>query len=131
MGFYPDKGGAANLYSNQNSEIHDNSTSPYHVSITIDISPSQLSNIIAYIEKYPSKYDLNNFNCSDFGIQVAKKGGLNLPSTIGTYSFLGNEVFKGRNPGDLGEDMRSINLPSGATRNKIGGNAPNRSANCP
>ena len=127
LGFYPDKGGAANLYSNQDSEIHDNSGSLYHVSITVDISASQLSNIITYTENYPEKYDLNNYNCSDFGIGVAASGGLSLPSTVGTYGIF----FEGRNPGDLGEDMRELTLPSGATRDLVGGTAPNRSADCP
>ncbi len=127
LGFYPDNGGGANLISNQNSEIHDNSGSPFHVSITIQISSGQLSSIINYIENYPTKYDLNNYNCSDFGIGVASLGGLNLPSTIGVGSQFGIVLFEGRNPGDLGEDMRNFSLPSGATRNLVGGNTPARS----
>ncbi|MFV0540732.1 MAG: hypothetical protein ACK5MZ_05770 [Aestuariibaculum sp.] len=71
LGFYPDNGGAINLISNQDSEIHDNSTSPYHVSISKNISASQLSNIITYIENYPSTYDVRNYNCTDFGIEIA------------------------------------------------------------
>lgn len=75
IGFYPDNGGIANLVSNQDSEIHDNSESPYHISITVDISSSQLTSIINYIENYPVKYDLNNYNCTDFGIGVASHVG--------------------------------------------------------
>jgi len=127
LGFYPNNGGAANLISNQDSEIHNNSGSPYHVSITINISASELNNIINYIIDYPEKYDLNNYNCSDFGIEVARKGGLALPKTNGSYGFL----FEGRNPGDLGEDIRELTLSSGATRDLDGGFASERSANCP
>ncbi|GAB1856944.1 hypothetical protein MHTCC0001_17800 [Flavobacteriaceae bacterium MHTCC 0001] len=131
LGFYPDNGGAANLLANQDSEIHDNSGSPYHVSITVNISSSQLSSIIAYIEKYPEKYDLNNYNCSDFGIEIAKRGGLILPKTIGEKKQFGITLFKGRNPGDLGEDIRKLTLTNGATRNLTGGKAPSKSGTCP
>ncbi|MGZ0016704.1 hypothetical protein [Yeosuana sp. AK3] len=126
LGFYPDNGGAANLISSQDSEIHDNSQSPYHVSITIPVSANQLNNIINYIENYPNRYDLNNFNCSDFGIEVAARGGLILPKTNGSFSMF----FEGRNPGDLGEDMRKLLLPAVATRNINGGNAPVRAKDC-
>ncbi len=131
LGFYPDNGGAANLLANQDSEIHDNSGSPYHVSITINISSSQLINIINYIENYPKKYDLNNYNCTDFGIEVAKRGGLILPKTNGEKKQYGITLFKGRNPGDLGEDVRALTLPDGANRNLTSGNAPSKSGTCP
>ncbi|NMH86227.1 hypothetical protein [Flavivirga algicola] len=130
LGFYPDNGGAANLFSSQDSEIHDNSGSPYHVSITVDISSNQLSGIINYVENYPVKYDVNKYNCSDFGIKVASLGGLNLPSTLGVGSQFGITLFKGRNPGDLGEDIRELTLPPGATRDLNGGNAPKKSGDC-
>ncbi len=126
LGFYPDNGGAANLIASQNGEIHDNSNSPYHVSITIDITASQLDDVITYIENYPSTYDLNNYNCSDFGIAVALEGGLVLPATNGSYGIF----FEGRNPSDLGEDMRELNLPVGANRDLDGGNAPSRLGTC-
>lgn len=125
LGFYPESNLAA--FKNVKSEIHDNSNSPYHVSISIDIISSQLESIIDYIEDYPKTYNLNVYNCSDFGIKIAGKGGLSLPETIGKYGFL----FEGRNPSDLGEDIRELDLPTGVTRNLIGGNAPTRSSDCP
>ncbi len=128
LGFYPLNNTA--VVKNVDSEIHDNSNSPYHISISIGISANQLKNIITYIEDYPSKYNLNEYNCSDFGIAISERAGINLPKTVGTYSFFGKEFFKGRNPSDLGEDMRGITLPTGATRDLDGGNAPERSADC-
>ncbi len=128
LGFYPDSP-YASLISNQTSEIHDNSTSAYDVSITINISAVQLTNVISYITNYPSTYSLNNFNCSDFGIKVMSLGGLTLPKTVGSYSEWGF-TFKGINPADLGEDMRRLSLPAGATRNSTTGKAPAKSGTC-
>lgn len=130
IGFYPDRGGAANLLGPQGSELHDNSSSPYHVSISVDIDSNQLTNVINYIENYSSSYDWNTYNCTDFGIATASLGGISLPSTIGTKSQWGIPVFEGANPSDLGEDMREFTLPPGATRDDEGGNAPERSDDC-
>jgi len=125
VGFYPEAA-AASLLSKQDSKIKDNSNSPYHVSITINISPSQLTDVINYIKNYPQEYDLNNYNCVDFAIQTAGQGGLIIPSTVGEYGVF----FKGRNPSDMGEDMRELSLPLGSQRDTNGGNAPLRSPDC-
>jgi hypothetical protein len=130
LGFYPDSPNAS-LISNQTSQIHDNSTSAFDISITIDVSANQLKSIINYISNYPNTYDLNKFNCTDFGIQVMSLGGLALPKTVGYAEFLGGLVkFKGDNPADLGEDMRVLKLPVGATRNTVPGKAPAKSGTC-
>ncbi|WP_281847916.1 hypothetical protein [Olleya namhaensis] len=54
---------------------------------------------------------------------------MDLPPTTVITMF--SDDFKGRNPGDLGEDMRALTLPTGATRNNTGGNAPAREGDCP
>ena len=65
LGFYPDSPNAS-LISSQASEIHDNSNTLYHVSISTGIDAGKLTNVINYIDNYPKTYDLNNYNCSDF-----------------------------------------------------------------
>ncbi|WP_269234434.1 hypothetical protein [Flavobacterium flavigenum] len=130
LGFYPDSPNAA-LLSSQTSEIHDNSGSEYDVSVTINITSGQLTNIIQYITNYPGTYDLNNFNCTDFGIKVMSLGGLTIPKTVGNYSILPGLNFSGRNPSDLGQDLRILSLPTGATRNTTSSTAPTKSGTCP
>nr|WP_294923659.1 hypothetical protein [uncultured Flavobacterium sp.] len=39
-------------------------------------------------------------------------------------------LFKGRNPSDLTEDMRTLSLPAGASRNLTSGKAPAKSGTC-
>lgn len=53
-------------------------------------------------------------------------GGLSLPKTIGNWGIL----FKGHNPSDLAEDMRTLALPQGVTRNLNTGKAPAKSGTC-
>lgn len=100
LGFYPDNPHAT-LFTDQDGEIHDNSKSKYHVSISTEVTPDQLKRIINDINNFPDTYSLNDYNCSDFGIQIARKAGLNLPRTVGEYGVFPIK-FKGRNPADLG-----------------------------
>ena len=56
-------------------------------------------------------YDLNSNNCSSFAIRALRSAGINLPFTMGTWPNGG-----GYNPGDLGEDIRSMSLSAGMTK---------------
>lgn len=128
LGFYPDSR-YATLLKPQKSEIHDNSGSEYHVSISTQVTPDQLKRIINDINNFPKTYDLNKYNCSDFGIQIGRKAGLNLPAKIGTYSQL-FFTFEGRNPADLGEDIREMQDTNTISIDRQGGNAPQKSGGC-
>jgi hypothetical protein len=128
LGFYPDSPNAS-LISSQNSELHDNSNTLYHISISVEIDGIELANVIKYVNNYPKTYDLNNYNCSDFAIGAAANGGLDLPKTKGSYDAV-IVNFKGHNPGDLGEDIRKMNTPSGATKSTTKGNAPKKKGGC-
>ena len=120
----------AALIGNQNSELHDNSGSKYDVSVTVNITAAQLANIIQYVTNYPGTYDLNNFNCTDFGIKVMSLGGLTIPKTVGSYSIFPGQNFSGRNPSDLGQDLRFLTLPTGATRYTTSSTAPTKNSTC-
>lgn len=83
------------------------------------------------IKKGRVLYNLNSYNCTDFAIAVASKGGLSLPATTRQENLMGGLLkFNGRNPGDLGQDIRNMSLQSGATRNTSKTNSPNKSGNC-
>lgn len=128
IGYYPDSP-MASLIGSQDGELHSNENSNFNVSISISIGANQLASVITYINNYPQTYNLNKFNCTDFAIEVANRGGLNLPETIGTYNY-GIGTFSGHNPGDLGEDIRNMTLPTNATRNTTGGKSPMKSGSC-
>lgn len=127
MGYYPESSaGTIGLTVGRSyaGEIHDNSNSPYNVSITAPVSSEQLNNILNYINNAPVTYNLNSYNCADFGIAVGNLGGMNLPNTTSSG------IFSGRSPGNLGEDIRSMNPPSGGSINTNGGNSPTKQGTC-
>lgn len=130
LGFYPDSPGATLVGDkSQPAEIRDNSGSPFDVSISITVSPRQLTQIIGDINSFPELYMLEEYNCSDFGIQIGNKAGLSLPATVGKYS---NFIFKfeGRNPADLGQDIRQMKESENIKINTKGGSAPKKKGKC-
>ena len=129
LGFYPDSPNAT-LFTPQTAEIHDNSKSPYHVSISKEVSAKEFKKAIKAINNFQNSYDLRNYNCSDFGIEVAGKSGLTLPKTVGKYKKGLITFFEGRNPSDLGEDIRKMSTGNGITINKNKGLAPERKGDC-
>ncbi len=70
-------------------------------------------------------HNLNTYNCSDFGLDIMESVGLSLPNTAGVWPGGG-----GRNPGDLGEDIRALTPPSNVSITTTFGNAFSNSGTC-
>lgn len=126
LGFYPSSG--VNPFTNPStsSSLIDDSGHSFHTSISVSISPAKLQTIIAYISNYSSTYNLNTYNCTDFGLSLSKLAGINIPSAKGTWPG-----GSGNNPGQLGQNIRKIPLPTGSSlKNTTGGNSPLNQGNC-
>ena len=123
FGFHP-KDGAKEEGPNT-SILGDDSGEEFDVSITIEISADQLSRALFCAHNYPNVYDLSDFNCTDFAINMAAKGGLTLPDTYKSWPNGGGSC-----PGQLGQDIRKMTLPAGVTPNYSGGDAPNNIKTC-
>lgn len=120
FGFYP-QAQATPLTPSDPGTLGDDGTHQYDVSLTVYVSASQLTNAINYaVSSSANTYNLNTYNCTNFGIQFMSKCGVALPSTTGTWPG-----GQGCDPGDLGEDLKSV---SGAVTNTS--YAPNTSGNC-
>jgi hypothetical protein len=93
----------------------------YDISLTISTTNSQFFNMLNFVEQGSGlQYDLNSNNCTSFALHTLYAGDIYLYSTIGTWpGGLGND------PGDLGEDIRSLNLSSNMTRNSVSTYHPN------
>ena len=125
FGFYPTSD--ATIIMPVTSVFGDDSRHGYDVSITTTIPPASLNNILNYTYGYTSnQYSLQNNNCINYSIGIGAQLGWGLPDTKGVW--LG--VFEGSNPGDFGEDMRTMTLPSGVYRNLTGGTAPSNLGGC-
>lgn len=92
------------------------------------MSGTELSYILDYLSNnVPATYNLNNYNCADFGIVIGNLADLSLPATT-TTALMG--MFSGRSPAQLGQDIRNSNPQSGVTIDTNGGNAPIKQGGC-
>ncbi len=124
-GFYPD-GYATPINPNDPSRFGNDQGEEFDVSVRINLSPSQLSDIIIE-SQIAIDYNLNTYNCTDFVMAIAELTDLPpIPDTQGSWPG-----GSGNNPGALGEDLRIVmaNLP-GVTLNPNGGNAPQNNGTC-
>lgn len=123
VGFYPT---SKKSYAEDGPSIMgDNSQAPYSVQITTTISPTSLANLLNYINSHSGyNYRLYNYNCTDFAVEAAGVVGLMLPDPTGSYG-----LGECSTPGMLGQGMRTMPLPAGATRS-LAGTSPANAGGC-
>lgn len=123
LGFYPSEG-VSPTDTKAKSLLNNDSGHVFDVSITTTISdPTRINNLLNFIKNYKQTYDLNNYNCTDFGIDAFRMSGVTIPKTTGSWG-----LGSGKNPGDLGQDLRgikggniSVNTTGGTTKQNKGG----------
>ena len=109
IGFYP-QGSVFPGSATSPGQYNDDEGHIYDISRSFGMTSSQFFNILNYIiNNVGDIYNLNSFNCTTFAILAMYQGDIVLPNTIGTWiGGMGND------PGDLGEDLRSANVPGAA-----------------
>ncbi len=125
-GYYPVSNWINPWNTSGSSELGNDSNNSFSSSITTTISGSQLKQINNASINFNQTYNLNNYNCTDFVIEMGNLGGLNLPPSDGTWINGGN----GSNPGTLGQEIRNRNQQQGQTINTNGGNSPVTNKGC-
>ena len=124
FGFYPSDG-VNPIFPSTTSVLVDDSGHHYDVAIEINVTAAQLASVINAATNFAGVYNLNSYNCTDFGINIAAAAGVSLPDSYGSWPRGG-----GSNPGDMGQDIRSMSAPSGSTKNTSGGTGPSNSGSC-
>lgn len=116
FGFYPS--GSSNPADPADpSKMGDDSSRHFDVSISKQVIASDLQIILDYSINYPATYDLNTFNCTDFGIEIGNLCGFNLPQ-CNSWWYVGF----GSNPAKLGQYIRAnFSTSNQHTVNKTGG----------
>lgn len=108
IGFYP-SAFVYQLSPSARGVMNDDEYHQYNISASFNTTNAEFFSILNYISqqsKQGMEYNLNYNNCTSFALHAVAQGGINLPSTIGTWlDGMGN------NPGDLGEDIRSQDIP--------------------
>jgi hypothetical protein len=123
VGFYPLKKVFPWSASAQ-GQLNDDDGHVYNISLTVTVDNGQFFNILNYISQGNNvgyMYDLNTNNCTSFAIHSLGAGNVILPSTVGSWPDGGF----GNDPGDLGEDIRSMPLSSNMSRNMTYNDHPN------
>jgi len=123
VGFYPQ--GIVTPFSTSAQGILGNDQyTDYNICLTVSVSSSQFFQMLQYVTQGNNSgymYNLNSNNCTTFALDAIDAGGVSIPSTIGYW--VGNG--QGLDPGDLGEDIRSMQLPGNMTRNTVSNSHPN------
>jgi hypothetical protein len=125
LGFYPNNAVNPITSPQTSSTLTEDEGHKYSVSISIPVQPAQLQQVLNASLNYNGTYNLNSYNCTDFGLAMAKAAGLNSTSRTGNWPGGG-----GHNPGGLGQDIRSKAFPANVIKNTSNSNAPLNSGNC-
>jgi hypothetical protein len=105
--------------------LFDDSGHEYDVRLDIWVDAAHLGAVIDAATSAPATYNLNTFNCTDFGIAISQAAGVPLADTQGTWIGGG-----GSNPGDLGQDVRAMASSGNVVVNGAGGYGPTRTGEC-
>jgi hypothetical protein len=104
FGFYPDKSSllaATPLHPSSPSVIKDDSDHDWDEIAGKFISPKRFYKIIGALQSYEHQtYHLDRNNCTDFGLTMARIGGINITNTVGRWP-----LGKGNNPANAGQSM--------------------------
>lgn len=102
----------------------------FDVSVTWPISDYGFNLLINDLksEPYAPVYNLSSSNCSTWAVEKVNQLGFNVPATnvvsLPSPPAPPSCHVEGLAPGQLGQDLRTYQLPAGATRNAIGGSSP-------
>lgn len=120
-GFYPESGWG--LFGSTTGVMGNDQSHGYDVSISTTVSGAILTDLMNLsITFAESSYNLQSSNCTNFVVQAANLVGFDIPidQCIGSYGV----GQSGASPARLGQFMRDMDLPSGATRDDDGGDSP-------
>jgi hypothetical protein len=122
FGFYPDKINKSNTFSATPidpvalSVFKDDSAHNWDEAIGKFISAKRFEKILKLLLRYDQKpYNLNQNNCTDFGLHVAGIGGINIFATKGKWP-----LGSGNNPGSAGQSILQNKLVNTDLENKAG-----------
>lgn len=112
IGFYPRNSVKPGSETDQ-SVFGDDSYTPYDVSLDFKVTGGEMARLIdRVLAQQAIQYDLNNFNCTNAAMDALQSININLPSTKSDAT-----LFNGNDPGDLGEDVKGLNLTNFSAQN--------------
>lgn len=122
VGFYP-QSSVNPLHPSAQGQLNNDQSHIYNISLTITVTNAEFFEILNYIDLGNNTgfmYNINSDNCTTFALAALASAGIDLPRTIGSWPNGG-----GLDPGDLGEDIRAMDLSSDMVRNTVDNAHPN------
>lgn len=122
IGFYP-RTAVYPWSQSAQGQLNDNEGSSYNISLTINITNAQFFNMLNFVSQGNDPgylYDMSNNNCTTFVLNTLQSGFIYISSRIGSWS-----TGSGHDPGDLGEDIRTMTLSANMSRNTVENPHPN------
>jgi len=90
IGFYPNEGWKTMLYTPVASKFADDNGHEFNASLKMNITPAQLHTVIATMENLSdTSYDIDQYNCTDFALQVFNSVRVDNPLIIPQYIIPG------------------------------------------
>jgi hypothetical protein len=122
VGFYP---GSLIVpqYPTAQGVLNDDESIAYNIALTITVTDAQFFNILNFVSQGNGSgwlYNLNTNNCTTFTLNALMAGGISIPTTRGIWTD-----GSGDDPGDLGQDLRSMPLQSNMSLTTVGNFHPN------
>jgi hypothetical protein len=120
VGLYP-AGSVTPSSPSSGGQLNNDAGHEYDISVSINTTSEQFFNMLNYVSQNATvPYNLNTNNCTSFTVRTLYAGDIYLPATVGQWPG-----GSGYDPGDLGEDIRSMKLSAGETRNTVSNPHPN------
>ncbi len=122
VGFYP-QGLISPLSPSDQGVLNNDQATGYNIALSISVTNAQFFTVLNFLGQGNTPgflYNLNSNNCTTFALNALASTGIDITTTRGTWLD-----GSGDDPGDLGEDIRSMQLPANMTRNTVGSPHPN------
>jgi hypothetical protein len=120
IGFYP-AGNVSPASPSSAGQLSNDAGHEYDISLSVATTSEQFFNMLNYVAQNASvAYNLSSNNCTSFTLHTLYAGDIYLPATVGSWPG-----GSGNDPGDMGEDIRSMPLAAGETRNTVSNAHPN------
>lgn len=104
FGFYPHKMNifsATPMHPKAPSDVKDDRWHLWDEAVGKFVTADRFGRILGVLKSFDGKmYDLNNNNCTDFGLTLASQAGISIRETCGRWPF-----GKGNNPANAGQSM--------------------------
>jgi hypothetical protein len=107
--------------------MNDDEGHSFDIALSVSLGGQQFMDILNFCANGNNiNYDMNSNNCVTWALSSLSTGGINIATKTGRWPF-----GSGDDPGDLGEDIRAMQLSSNMTRTTSGGYAPSNIGSCP